>query len=72
MNNLFCGGVTMGGEMKDPCKDCADRHPNCHARCPKYQEFRAQREQIYNARVERSDTCDFYFSVRKRLRKELP
>ena len=31
-----------------PCKDCAKRHPNCHAHCKEYIEFdnenKAERE----------------------------
>lgn len=23
-----------------PCKDCPDRHHNCHSRCPKYKKFK--------------------------------
>lgn len=23
-----------------PCKDCPDRHPNCHSKCAKYKDFR--------------------------------
>lgn len=32
--------------MKAPCKDCPDRHPNCHSECEAYQAFwRANREE---------------------------
>lgn len=27
--------------MKAPCKDCPDRHPNCHSQCEAYQEYAA-------------------------------
>lgn len=27
-----------------PCKDCSDRHPNCHSKCEKYKEFRRELE----------------------------
>lgn len=25
--------------MKNPCKDCADRHEACHGSCDKYKEW---------------------------------
>lgn len=31
--------------MQAPCKDCENRHPNCHSECEAYQAFwRANRE----------------------------
>lgn len=27
--------------MNAPCKDCPDRHPNCHSHCEAYQEYDA-------------------------------
>ena len=30
--------------MTAPCKNCAERHVNCHDACPKYKEWQAQHE----------------------------
>lgn len=38
--------------MKVPCKDCPDRVLGCHDTCEKYQEFKAYREKIIQARAE--------------------
>lgn len=32
--------------MQSPCKDCENRHPNCHSECDAYQSYyRANREE---------------------------
>lgn len=36
--------------MNAPCKDCTDRAPRCHGRCPKYAAFKAAKE-AENARM---------------------
>lgn len=36
--------------MNAPCKDCAERHPICHDHCPKYLEYRAERNRIIRER----------------------
>ena len=32
--------------MKNPCKNCEDRHHNCHACCEDYRDFVDERHQI--------------------------
>lgn len=45
--------------MKNPCKNCEDRHHNCHAHCEEYQEFAAERNQINQRRYMYNQiTCD--------------
>lgn len=40
--------------MKNPCKDCPDRYPGCHAKCEKYKAWKKEwdeikeKERIYN------------------------
>jgi len=31
--------LTHQGRTKSPCKGCADRSPECHAKCEKYAEY---------------------------------
>lgn len=28
--------------LKNPCKDCSDRYPCCHAKCEKYKVWKAE------------------------------
>ena len=36
--------------MTAPCKDCTERHPLCHAECPKYIAYRAERDEMCRQR----------------------
>ncbi len=36
--------------MVAPCKDCPERHPLCHSECPKYLEYRAERDEMCRQR----------------------
>lgn len=36
--------------MKTPCKDCQKRKLLCHGRCPDYQEYRAEIDEINKKR----------------------
>lgn len=36
--------------MKTPCKDCKDRHAECHATCEKYKRFVEKRDEVYEKR----------------------
>ena len=33
-----------------PCKDCTDRHPGCHDKCPRYSEWKANLEKVNEER----------------------
>lgn len=33
-----------------PCKDCKNRHPNCHSLCKEYKEFREEQQFADNNR----------------------
>lgn len=30
--------------MINPCRNCTDRNAECHATCPRYREWRAERD----------------------------
>jgi hypothetical protein len=36
--------------MTAPCKGCPDRYPGCHDHCPRYAEYKAEREAIREQR----------------------
>lgn len=36
--------------LKAPCKDCQDRHDNCHAECEKYIIYAEERKRIREKR----------------------
>ena len=44
--------------MPAPCKDCPDRAPHCHGRCPKYAAFKASKDKANARRREESDSLD--------------
>lgn len=50
--------------MKTPCKDCTQRCLNCHSKCVKYQEFRAELNSINAKRKAENDFNNFIRSVR--------
>ena len=58
--------------MRAPCKDCPDRdHPKCYATCEKYQAFRAEREKMYNARLQERKVFEtFTDRITKQMRKK--
>lgn len=58
--------------MNAPCRGCPDRHPLCHMDCPKYLEFRAERDRI-NAerRAEKQLTWDTNQNAMRSLRVKL-
>ena len=36
--------------MTAPCKDCLDRHFNCHGTCKKYQQFKLDMGKVAEAK----------------------
>lgn len=54
------------GKKKAPCKDCKERHENCHSECEAYLEYNADREQI---RKRKQAAIDEYEIQRKKRRK---
>lgn len=40
--------------MKTPCYQCPERENLCHQECERYNEFRAEREKIYEERKRQS------------------
>lgn len=45
--------------LKAPCKDCTERHMNCHADCIKYKNWRAEYDEYARkiAEKQRADIC---------------
>ena len=54
--------------MVAPCKDCPDRHTLCHMECPRYAEYRADREHYHRERRFDRDIDNLIYekTVRKR------
>ncbi len=58
--------------MNAPCRGCADRHPLCHADCPRYLEFRAERDRFNAERqAEKQLTWDVNQNASRALRAKL-
>ena len=50
-----------------PCKDCPDRYPGCHSKCPKYQQFKVENKKRKQAEQEQRRRDDvMYASIRRR------
>lgn len=45
------------------CKGCTERHPGCHDRCPKYEEYKSQLNTIKAAR--RTDEAGKYYATQR-------
>lgn len=58
--------------MKAPCKDCENRHPNCHAHCGEYQAFHAENARRLEAQHKANDVFAYRHESRmaaiKRMR----
>lgn len=53
--------------LESPCKDCGNREVGCHAKCKAYQEFAADRKEVYQQRYEAVvlDTVDIHKKRKK-------
>lgn len=53
--------------LESPCKDCGNRAVDCHAKCKAYQEFAADRKEVYRQRYEAVvlDTVDIHKKRKK-------
>jgi hypothetical protein len=42
-----------------PCKDCKDRHVNCHSKCDKYNDWKAEiaaiKERVTNVKIREAE-----------------
>ena len=56
--------------MNAPCKDCPERHENCHKSCEKYKAFRALREELNAKQYREMDTVSCIFESVKRLHRD--
>lgn len=55
--------------MNAPCKDCPERHENCHKSCKKYQAFRAWIDQINQNKAKEFQAIDATIENGKRLNR---
>ena len=60
-----------------PCKDCIERHRNCHSECNKYNSFTQERKEIHDkiyksyitqAKIEQSEAQKSYKAKKRRNR----
>lgn len=56
--------------MLAPCKDCQDRHPNCHSTCEKYAEFKAENERRKAAIAKDKDMNYFMYEEKRASRRK--
>ena len=62
--------------MNVPCYGCAERKIGCHGNCPRYAEYRAEREETYRKRRDALLIDDFspgmtkLQRIRARLRRQ--
>lgn len=55
--------------MNAPCKDCPERHENCHKSCEKYKAFRAWIDQINQNKAKEFQAIDATIANGKRLNR---
>lgn len=58
-----------GNELHAPCKDCPERHENCHKSCKKYKAFRAWIDQINQNKAKEFQAIDATIENGKRLNR---
>lgn len=50
--------------MKIPCtKDCPDRVPGCHGKCPAYMEYWEEHQKELKQRTLQSEVSDYVFNA---------
>ena len=52
--------------MNAPCYGCGRRQAGCHASCPDYQAFRADRERISKMKMAENESRQAYFRPRNK------
>ena len=55
--------------MNTPCKDCTDRAPRCHGRCPKYAAFKVGKEEANARRRAECEATDTIITSKLRMVK---
>lgn len=51
------------------CKDCTERHMNCHAECEKYKEAKETNERIKAERKKKLQESQFIIDCQSKIRK---
>lgn len=57
--------------MTVPCKDCNDREVGCHANCPQYRDYAAEREAIRQKKSEVNDVTNMHMDAQIRRRTQI-
>lgn len=57
--------------MTSPCKNCPDRHPECHSECKRFAEWRDTRNAVmeYRAQIKRKEDVIYAFATRKKRKQ---
>lgn len=55
--------------MEAPCKNCKDRHCNCHSECKNYQSYNAMCKLIRNLKHKEAEGRGFWYDVNAGLRR---
>lgn len=59
----------MKKEMQAPCRDCAERRVGCHAACPKYQAYAADRVRVRAERAVQAEATSARYDTGAVVRK---
>ena len=55
--------------MKPPCKDCSDRHINCHSECTRYLRWKEHLAELKAAEQLEKDKESMFQQTRLKLRR---
>ena len=55
--------------MKPPCKDCSDRHINCHSECTRYLRWKEHLAELKAAEQLEKDKESMFHQRRLKLRR---
>ena len=55
--------------MKPPCKDCSDRHLNCHSECTRYLRWKEHLAALKAAEKAEKDKESMFHQRRLKLRR---
>lgn len=57
--------MRLDGPIRDisPCKDCPDRHPGCHDKCPGYAEWKSKLEKVNSERKKYNQMATIFSKI---------
>ena len=56
--------------MAAPCKDCEDRHSNCHSHCSEYKDWTSECQRRRDARRKETEENYFVRDVKSKTRRK--